>query len=193
MSIADALRQEKKKSRQAIVNLMEEVEAVMMEATKAKKDLQLKQTELDETKQTAAETVVLQRKICQDEISDEKERSKAKVRAERHRVLEVRETERQKAQTLLDKEKRKLEAEITEVAGTLDKERELHEKAKQTVTELLAKVKTAGQDSVRQERHHHSAHMSLGKFMCLPLHNCLSLRTYHVLFFSKFTCKANLR
>jgi hypothetical protein len=181
--LADALRQEKKKSRQAIVNLMEEVEAVMMEATKAKKDLQLKQTELDETKQTAAETVVLQRKICQDEISDEKERSKAKVRAERHRVLEVRETERQKAQTLLDKEKRKLEAEITEVAGTLDKERELHEKAKQNVTELLAKVKTAGQDSVRQERHHHSAHMSLGKFMCLPLHNCWSLRTYHVLFF----------
>jgi hypothetical protein len=154
---------------------MEEVEAVMMEATKAKKDLQSKQNELDKTKLSAAEMVVLQRKICQDEISDEKERSKAKVRAERQRVIEVKETERRKAQTLIEKEKRKLEVEITKVAGTLDQERELHAKAKQNVqnvTELLAKVKTAGQDSVRQERQHHSAHMSMGKFMCLPLQNC---------------------
>jgi hypothetical protein len=69
------LHQEKNNSRLAIANLMKEVEAVMMEATKAKKDLKSTQIELDNTKLSAAEMVASEQQICKDAISDEKQRS----------------------------------------------------------------------------------------------------------------------
>ena len=160
--LADALRQEKKNSRRTIAKLMEEVEAVMIEAT----DLISKQNELNNTKLSAAEMVASERKIWKEEISNEKERSKAKLRAERQRVLEVRMVEREKAQALIQKEKLKFEEDISEVVGTLDREREMYADAKRNAAELAAKVKTTAQDNIRQERQHHAAHMSLGKFMC---------------------------
>jgi len=164
--LADALRQEKKNSRRTIAKLMEEVEAVMIEATKVRKDLISKQNELNNTKLSAAEMVASERKIWKEEISNEKERSKAKLRAERQRVLEVRMVEREKAQALIQKEKLKFEEDISEVVGTLDREREMYADAKPNAAELAAKVKTTAQDNIRQERQHHAAHMSLGKFMC---------------------------
>jgi hypothetical protein len=157
------LHQEKNNSRLAIANLMKEVEAVMMEATKAKKDLKSTQIELNNTKLLAAEMVALEQQMCKDAISDEKQRSKMKLRVERQRIHEVKKLERDKAIAALEKEKQKFEEKMSKATATLDREREATEKAIQNAAQLVSKAKTTSQNTVRQERQYHSDHIHSGK------------------------------
>ncbi|KAL3795118.1 hypothetical protein ACHAWO_003819, partial [Cyclotella atomus] len=114
--LADALQKEKNNSRLAIAILMKKVEAVMMEATKAKKDLKSTQIELDNTKLSAAEMVATEQQICKDAISDKKQRSKMKLRVERQHIHEAKEHERGKSQITMEQQKQKFEEEMNDIS-----------------------------------------------------------------------------